>query len=371
MNRQLKITLWCVLAIAGVIVFGLGVRRVARYIEVDMPLEAALDVHDINTCLELVKQGANPNAKRRHGRTLLHMAVQAKDKEGVNLLLDRGADPNARDDSGQTPLSRAAWAGQREIVQLLRAAGGSIDFVDAVVLNDAERVAEFLRDEPSLANRQIVSDRQGPPLYIAMTCRAGDVVRVLLDNGADPNADGIGPTLLSIAARRAGPSASETMDLFVRAGADVNHRGLKGRTALHDVVYSGSVEAAEVLLESGADVNARDDTQATPLNSLLFEAPAYNPVAELLLSRGADPNLPDQMGVTPLHRASGAGNEDAVRLLLDHGADPSAKDFQGKTPLDVANEAGHPEILHLLTAHGAAPDERAPVAMEGPEKPTQ
>ena len=93
----------------------------------------------------------------------------------------------------------------------------------------------------------------------------------------------------------------------------------------------------------GADVNARDNYAQTPL----YEAVqlGHKDVAALLIQNGADVNAKTYHdGPTPLHWAAYLGHKDLVALLMENGADVNAKDKVGKTPLDVAGE----EIRELL-----------------------
>ncbi|MCX6808868.1 MAG: ankyrin repeat domain-containing protein [Candidatus Berkelbacteria bacterium] len=81
--------------------------------------------------------------------------------------------------------------------------------------------------------------------------------------------------------------------------ACLQYRGEYGRTGLHLAAFTGSLNAARALLESGMDVNIGDDYGNTPLLLAIFE---YNlKMADLLLSFGADINRPTKAGKTPLH----------------------------------------------------------------------
>jgi ankyrin repeat protein len=113
-------------------------------------------------------------------------------------------------------------------------------------------------------------------------------------------------------------------------------------TALIWASRSGSIEAINLLLDSGADVNlpgsTGDNWDATPLqHAILQRQPA---VVRLLLDRGADLNRGAGGSLTPLFLAAGDTDPAILKLLLAHGADPTVEDENGATPLSRAVSAG-------------------------------
>jgi len=130
----------------------------------------------------------------------------------------------------------------------------------------------------------------------------------------------------------------------------VNSRSRDGFTALHFACFFGQPDAARLLIESGAAVDAvaANPMQVMPLHSA---ASARNlEAARLLLEHGAPGivNARQQGGWVPIHAAAQNGDRPMVELLLKHGADPKLVNDEGKTSAMVAREKGHVEIATLL-----------------------
>jgi ankyrin repeat protein len=128
----------------------------------------------------------------------------------------------------------------------------------------------------------------------------------------------------------------------------INSRSKDGFTALHFACFFGQPDAARLLIEGGAAVDAvaANPTQVMPLHSA---ASSRNlEAARLLLERGAPVNVRQQAGWVPLHAAAQNGDRPMVELLLKHRADPKLANDQGKSSAMVAREKGHAEIATLL-----------------------
>src|SRR6266852_9173067 len=132
--------------------------------------------------------------------------------------------------------------------------------------------------------------------------------------------------------------------------SDINSRSKDGFTALHFACFFGQPDAARLLIENGAAVDAvaANPTQVMPLHSA---ASSRNlEAARLLLEHGAPGivNARQQGGWVPIHAAAQNGDRAMVELLLKHRADPKLANDDGKTPAVVAREKGHEEIAALL-----------------------
>jgi ankyrin repeat protein len=136
-----------------------------------------------------------------------------------------------------------------------------------------------------------------------------------------------------------------------------------GGGQLLDAAREGNAPAVARLLAAGADPNASvterllDGGEVIQFTALGMAAGHGRlEAAQLLLDAGAEPSLAGGDGFTPLMTAAEAGYSEMVRLLLDAGADPSLVGGDGGTPLVQAAVNGQPEVLRLLLARGSAVD---------------
>lgn len=144
-----------------------------------------------------------------------------------------------------------------------------------------------------------------------------DVVRLLVENGADVNLKGEaweGP--LHFAAER---GHVEIVQFLLDHGADI-WLFKPHNTPLHSAARGGQLEVARILLAHGADINWKGIDEATPLEVAVSHEQLD--MVKLLLANGADVNSRGISGRTPLHVAAWKDNMAVGRILVEHGADP-------------------------------------------------
>ncbi|XP_014679106.1 PREDICTED: putative ankyrin repeat protein RF_0381 [Priapulus caudatus] len=257
------------------------------------------------------------------------------------MLLSHGADANVVDSQGQTSLHYAASSGWLDIMCLLLEAGA-----DANVANTKSGATPLMK---AVTEGKEATVRMNS-LYMAACSGQLDIVRLLLEAGANANAaDSYGVTSLHIAAC---PGRLDIMRLLLEAGADPNVAETKsGDTPLMWAVTEGEEAVVRMLLSHGADANAADSYGQTSL----YHAACFGrlDIVRLLLEAGADANAADSYGVTSLHIAACYRQLDIVRLLLEAGADPNvAETNKGETPLMRAVEEDEQMMERILLSHG-------------------
>jgi len=156
---------------------------------------------------------------------------------------------------------------------------------------------------------------------------------------------------------------ADVVDFLLTRGAIVESDTDDGSTAMHETgrtrsytdaaISARRIATLQALLAHGANVNARDTHQRTPLMSNAGDARAV----AFLIEHHADVKAKDSSGRTALHEAVRRrfGQGDSTTLLLDHGAEINARDQLGNTPLQLAGSA---EQIEILVARGADPHAR-------------
>jgi ankyrin repeat protein len=192
----------------------------------------------------------------------------------------------------------------------------------------------------------------GPPLYDAARTGKTDVVRRLLKQGADVNLGlETGWTPLHAACYYNKPSIARLLLEFnPNLETPITHDGYR---PLHKAAESGSVEVVKLLVDNGADIEARSNGLATPL----WVAANRNrrSAVRFLLDQKAQIEAADKFNNTPLHGAVNAGHCQLVRELLADGAKYDTQNNAGKTPLYSAAQSGREDVLRCLLEQGADP----------------
>jgi ankyrin repeat protein len=294
------------------------------------------------------------------GRSCLQVAANNGNLPLVQYLIDRGADVNfpASDDGGLTTLQGAAQGGYTEVVDYLIDSG--VDVRAAPAKNRGVTALEAAAWP--ICDGDNYEEIDG--VYWRFKGKEGELVstfKSLLALGAPVNrTNSTSGTVLHSLLRR---SRIECVKLALQAGAQIEDRepSRPMSTPLQVAVVEGEMEAIQLLLEHGADVNAPAGAEfgRTTLQAAT-SAEDPDPDIDLLLFHGADVNAPPATrgGVTALQGAAIRGDFRIVRMLLAHEADVNAAPAQeeGRTAVEGAAEHGRLDMMRLLLSVGAKAD---------------
>lgn len=148
----------------------------------------------------------------------------------------------------------------------------------------------------------------------------------------------------------------ELIDLFVRSRFNIQILDEDGNPPLMVALKKGYSVIAKILLDAGADVNARDKLGLTPLLVACGKSSeGYKAIAELLIKKGAFINVRDTLGFTPFLLSLSGGTTEIAKLLVERGADVSACTKKGEAALNLASRANNVEITRSVTEwHGGS-----------------
>lgn len=299
----------------------------------------------------LVKAGAHVDGADRSGQTPLHLAAAHNESLDVaRALIESEADVNARDNRDETPLHYAAMWSRREMIRLLIDAGADNNLRNVDGRTPQEVLSLSLRRSAPTSRGQKGSMNKGEWIEHRGVWKTATLERLC-------------SKLLS--------EYGAYFEAPARAYEAVNMRGWEGvpqnghwaLRALRDAAWGNPDPGViRALVGAGADVNARDDCEATPLH----KAAAHNPnpgVARALIELGANVNAREFQDYTPLHLAAGHNpNPEVARVLVELGADVNALSNIEGTPLHYAahrREQDYEAIAALLVSLGADENSRA------------
>ncbi|XP_068218079.1 transient receptor potential cation channel subfamily A member 1 homolog [Palaemon carinicauda] len=298
-------------------------------LEYDFPLLQAVGEQDYEKCKSLIEEGVDINYRDyRSGSSALHIAVKQGNTQILKILLENGADCNLQDDSEQAPIHYATHKDHYQNFQLL--------------LN-----------QESL-NINIKNRVHDTPLHISAREGRDEICTLVL---AHPN-------------------------------VQVNYANKKGMTPLHIAAQENRVKILRLLLDSGANIERRDNNSFLPFHHAAIKG--YYEVSEILLShkdnayrekqltsRLKDGKIPimlsakhghhrscklmefqninfcDKDGNTALHHAVTGGFESTVSTLVEMGVDVNTKNKKGVAPIHAAAAKKRNAILQILANNGA------------------
>lgn len=267
-----------------------------------------------------------------------------------------------------------------------------------------EQIAHVIYHARHLGVVNLTNHLHQTPLHLAVITGQTRVVSFLLQVGADPALlDRHGDSAVHLALR-AGASAPDLLRTLLHSGVPAMHQLLhmpdfEGLYPIHLAVHARSPECLDLLVDSGAEVEAAERQGGRTALHLATEMEELGLVTHLVTKLRANVNARTFAGNTPLHLAAGLGSPTLTRLLLKAGADILAENeeplcplpspptsgsdsdsegperdtrgsFRGHTPLDLTRSTKVKTLL-LNAAQDATAPPLTPPSPAGPEPPLE
>lgn len=345
---------------------------------------------------KLVKAGADINERNKKGQTPLLLAIERNQTQQVDFLIKNGADIHAEDKSGESAFVHALSMGLPMIEHLVseknsmdRDSNGSTPLHLAINHKASGDIIYYLVEKKALINTR---DKLGnTPLHIAAEKNYREAGEILLAHNADifySNLSGESPLKFAMRLREgreewminsntllAKDGAGNTplhlaaewqivpmMMYLLEKGADIDARNANNETPIFNAIKADSPEALKTLLENDkvkkADIDARDFLGNTVLHAAVRWS-AYKS-AEFLLNQNSPEyskilNAKNLAGKTVLHEAAKQGNINFINIFLKANVDINAADETGRSPLSEAVLTNKTEAIALLLNNGASP----------------
>lgn len=255
---------------------------------------------------DLIRKGVDINCTLPGTDSALHMAIDKHDRDAVMELLKIGADPNIHGRNNRlcllSVICESYWPGSLGVFKELIKAGAKTD-----IRNTERRTL----------------------LHIALNNERREIVNYLMDEGLvdAKSRDKYGYTVLLYAIEN---KYRETIDKLLEMGADPNATNEKGRCAISIAIDNGDEESYKKLIAAGAEIGVDNDFLHKAFDKEM------NYVAQDLLTRGADIDRTDRYGNTPLVRSIMNRKISVARKILEHNPNIDTINSDGDNAIMLA-----------------------------------
>ncbi|ORX57695.1 ankyrin [Piromyces finnis] len=308
----------------------------------------------------LLNAGANINAKDAAGKSALMYILSTKrvSLKLLKLLIKHGAQINDVDNLNISPLIYACKGNNKHILKFLLESGADTSIVSKdgkqlisfATMNNCIFLARYLIESNIIKDINCVDKNFETPLMFAVQKKNIDMIRYLLNNGADVNfMNKKDETALSkiLSCCRISKKMMECLKVLIDHGADVNrvysisnnnnNNGISylKETPLIFSVNRKNLNLIKFFINNGANIDGKDDRGATPLYYAIFNSNKVE-IVKYLVEKGANINeIINDSNETVIFWALRHDRYNAVKLLINHGVNINHKNSKNEIPLNM------------------------------------
>jgi ankyrin repeat protein len=364
-------------------------------------LHKAVSQCELDVVRNLIRQGADVNARDLNGHTPLHLCSGPRYIPLAEILLEAGADKEAayvdKNVDVGSPLFEAAASGNSEMVAFFLSKGADIEHKNALDRSPLDIACYSDRGDITTvkllieggANLTAINFQGEPPLFSALRSGKVDIVQYLIKKGADIHFKKQTERNILFCLASALPRYCFDADIVIQAkesnitqitflanngmSISISYQGdgianehikkgvikdekEKARVIKHCIPYLNRKDDymgfARYFISKGVSVKDTDKETGTTLLMLACDVNCPLDFISLILEHGSDVSRKDSWGLTALHYSCRKGNIPAAKILIDNGAGINAPDDIGFTPLHEAAENNRIQVVRLLLKRG-------------------
>ncbi|ACE05975.1 hypothetical protein Aasi_0574 [Candidatus Amoebophilus asiaticus 5a2] len=305
----------------------------------------------------LVSKGITMDTINNDGMMTVHLAARNGYMEVVRFLIEKRTDYRSTDKKDNNILHHAVKGGSLEIVDFLLGRGFKRDVKNIKVIPRTYEGHVILEKVSGSTPLQLAVNK-GHAKIAKSLIEHGASLRVLdIDNQFNTSSINRGNALLHVAVQNKDTEMAQLLILGKRL--NVNSKNYWDFTPLHFAARNGCLAMVKLLVQNGADLEAKSSTYyntSTPLSLAIVNG--YSEVVDFLIEQGAtltekmkcliDIQRSNNIYPTLLHFAAENNDTRLAYLLINNGANVNVKDRNGNTPIDLADKQGHFEMAKIL-----------------------
>jgi len=213
---------------------------------------------------------------------IVELIKRSENSDLERKLMDNPSLAASKTEQGISLLQFAAYCRNKEAIEIIRAYRDKLDIYEASSIGDKEILLRLIKQFPDQTNTYSVDGFT--PLGLASFFGNIEVVKILIDNGANPNIASNNRFKVTPLHSACAISNYVIAEILIKNGADVNAKQMQNVTPLHSAAHNGHAKLVKLLIDNGADINSKMDNGQTPL--FMAEEKEFKETIDILKKKG-------------------------------------------------------------------------------------